>query len=134
MIAGKDAFTPGEAKNSWLTGTAAWNYFAISQYILGVRPEYNGLVVDPCIPAEWPGFKVTRIFRGVKYHIEVENPSSSNRGVRKLIIDDREIEGNLIPLFEAGSVHYVKVVLEPSKPRISGIRSMKEHTHEPIRH
>jgi cellobiose phosphorylase len=134
MIAGKDAKKPGEAKNSWLTGTAAWNYFAISQYILGVRPEYNGLVVDPCIPAKWPGFKVTRIFRGVKYHIEVENPSRSNGGVRKLMVDDGEIEGNLIPLFEAGSVHYVKVVLGPSTPKISGIRSMEEQTYEPIRH
>ena len=63
MIAGKDAFKPGEAKNSWLTGTAAWNYYAVTQYILGIQPQYNGLKIDPCIPKEWDGFEINRKFR-----------------------------------------------------------------------
>ena len=73
MIAGRDAVNFGEAKNSWLTGTAAWNYVAITQYILGIRPTYDGLIVDPCIPASWDGFTVTRVFRGITYNIHVQN-------------------------------------------------------------
>ena len=72
MIAGKDAATHGEAKNSWLTGTAAWNYVAITQWILGIRPTYDGLQVAPVIPQDWTSFEATRIFRGVTYHISVQ--------------------------------------------------------------
>src|SRR5438552_11888595 len=71
MIAGRDAPTHGEAKNSWLTGTAAWNYVAITQWILGIRPTYDGLQVAPVVPSDWPGFEATRIYRGVSYHIVV---------------------------------------------------------------
>ena len=71
MIAGKDAGRHGEAKNSWLTGTAAWNFVAISQWILGIRSDYNGLIIDPCIPSDWNGFNITRKFRGSTYKIEV---------------------------------------------------------------
>ncbi|MGA9269565.1 MAG: glycosyl transferase, partial [Lutimonas sp.] len=67
MIAGKEAFKPGEAKNSWLSGTASWNFYAITQYILGVQPDYEGLRIDPCIPKDWNGFKMTRKFRGATY-------------------------------------------------------------------
>ena len=67
MIAGRDAPTHGEAKNSWLTGTAAWNYYAITQWILGIRPDYEGLRVAPVMPESWPGFTVSRTFRGVTY-------------------------------------------------------------------
>ena len=97
MIAGRDAATHGEAKNSWLTGTAAWNYVAITQWILGIRPEYDGLRIDPVIPAAWEGFKVIRRFRGNTYAIEVKNPSSLNRGVKALLVGGREIPGNVIP-------------------------------------
>jgi hypothetical protein len=69
MIAGKEAVKPGEAKNSWLTGTAAWNFVAVSQHLLGVRPDYDGLIVDPCLPAEIPQFTVSRWCRGVTYVI-----------------------------------------------------------------
>src|SRR5690554_3449049 len=75
MIAGKDAGRHGEAKNSWLTGTAAWNFVAVSQWILGIRPDYDGLIIDPCIPSDWNGFTVTRKFRGATYRITVKNPS-----------------------------------------------------------
>ncbi len=97
MIAGRDAPTHGEAKNSWLTGTAAWNYVAVTQWILGIRPEYDGLRIDPVIPADWRGFTAKRRFRGNTYVVEVENPSALNRGVRKLVVDGREMPGNLLP-------------------------------------
>jgi cellobiose phosphorylase len=96
MIAGKDAPTHGEAKNSWLTGTAAWTYFTATQWILGIRTEFEGLRVDPVIPSKWKGFTVTRRFRGNTYVIEVKNPKGKQRGVKKLLVDGKEIAGNLI--------------------------------------
>lgn len=103
MIAGKDAFKPGEAKNSWLTGTAAWNFYAISQYILGVRPGYDGLEIDPCIPTDWKEYKITRKFRGSTYHIEVKNPSGVSKGVKNVTIDGKPFAGgNILPLLPAG--------------------------------
>jgi len=111
MIAGKDAYRPGEAKNSWLTGTAAWNYYAISQFILGIQPDYAGLKIDPCIPKEWNGYSIIREFRETKYVIEIQNPYHVSRGILKLIVDDLEIEGNIIPLMEKSTTHHVTVVL-----------------------
>jgi cellobiose phosphorylase len=110
MIAGKDAFKPGEAKNSWLTGTAAWNYYAITQFILGIKPDYQGLVVNPCIPADWKGFRITRKFRGATYHIEVKN-TGIKKGVKSLTVNGTAIVGNVIPLQPAGSVNTVEVVM-----------------------
>ena len=81
MIAGKDAPNFGEAKNSWLTGTAAWTFLDVSQYILGIRPDYDGLVVDPCIPASLDGFSAKRDFRGVTYHITVKNPNGAEKAL-----------------------------------------------------
>jgi cellobiose phosphorylase len=96
MIAGRDAPTHGEAKNSWLTGTAAWNYYAITQWILGIRPSYDGLEIAPAIPSHWPGFRVTRSFRGATYHIEVVREGPGN-GV-SLVVDGVQIAGNIVPL------------------------------------
>ncbi len=96
MIAGKDAATHGEAKNSWLTGTAAWNYVAISQWILGIRPTYDGLRVAPVIPSAWKNFEVTRSYRGVRYVIQVERKGSGNE--IKLEVDGKSIIGDIIPL------------------------------------
>ena len=73
MIAGKAAARPGEAKNSWLTGTAAWNYVAVSQWILGVRPDFDGLRIQPCLPSELTDVRVTRLFRGTTYRISIHN-------------------------------------------------------------
>jgi cellobiose phosphorylase len=113
MIAGRDAATHGEAKNSWLTGTAAWNFAAITQWILGIRPEYDGLRIDPVIPAAWQGFKATRRFRGNTYVIKVKNPSSLNRGVQKLLVDGQELPGNLLPAApRSGAVIYVEALLQ----------------------
>ncbi len=111
MVAGKDAFRPGEAKNSWLTGTAAWNFLAISQYILGIRPDYDGLIIDPCIPKDWKGFKIIRKFRGAKYLIEVTNPNGKSKGVKEVIVDGKTVTSNIIPLFAKGTEHKVKVIL-----------------------
>jgi cellobiose phosphorylase len=98
MIAGRDAARHGEAKNSWLTGTAAWTFVALSQYILGLRAEYEGLVIDPCIPAGWEGFKITRRFRGKTVNITVRNPNHVSKGVRRLTVAGEEVAGNVVPL------------------------------------
>ncbi len=111
MIAGKDAFKPGEAKNSWLTGTAAWNFYTISQYILGIQPTYEGLRIDPCIPADWENFSVKRKFRGAQYNIELKNPNGKMKGVSKVLLNGVEISGNIIPLFDAGNVVNVEVII-----------------------
>ncbi|MEM2087979.1 MAG: glycosyl transferase [Thermoproteota archaeon] len=111
MIAGPDAPTFGEAKNSWLTGTAAWNLVAITQWILGVRPSYDGLIVDPCIPRDWSGFRVTRVYRGAKYVIEVRNDGHVCRGVKQMIVDGKPVGGNIIPIFSDGATHTVTVVM-----------------------
>jgi cellobiose phosphorylase len=111
MVAGKDAFKPGEAKNSWLTGTASWNFYTISQYILGIQPDYDGLKVDPCIPAAWDGFEVTRKFRGTTYQIKVENPKHVCKGVAKVTIDGKAHDSNVLPLFPEGGTHQVVVQL-----------------------
>jgi cellobiose phosphorylase len=95
MIAGRDAPTFGEAKNSWLTGTAAWNYVAITQWILGIRPTYDGLQVAPVIPAAWSGFTATRVFRGVTYRIEV-NRAGPGRTV-SLQVGGVSIDGDVVP-------------------------------------
>jgi cellobiose phosphorylase len=100
MIAGPDAPFHGEAKNSWLTGTAAWNYVAVSQWILGIRPTYVGLRIAPVIPGHWSGFRARRVFRGVTYHISVERVGEGN--TVSLSVDGRPIQGNIVPLPPAG--------------------------------
>jgi cellobiose phosphorylase len=107
MIAGKDAFKPGEAKNSWLTGTASWNFYTISQFILGIQPDYNGLRINPCIPKKWDGFEITRKFRGATYRIKVVNRNHVNKGVADVSIDGNRYNSNLLPVFEAGTTHDV---------------------------
>lgn len=109
MIAGKDAARPGEAKNSWLTGTAAWNYYAVTQFILGIKPAYEGLEINPCIPAHWKSFSVKRKFRGAEYHITVKNPDGVCKGVRTIIVDGRPAEGNTVK--HLPGTHNVEVIM-----------------------
>lgn len=109
MIAGREAPTHGEAKNSWLTGTAAWNYVAVTQWILGIRPEYDGLRIDPCIPPEWDGFNVERIFRGCRLNITVHNPQHVSRGVIKMEVDGLPADGNLLVLEGSPVKHQVNI-------------------------
>lgn len=110
MIAGKDAKRHGEAKNSWLTGTAAWNFVAVSQYILGITPDWDGLKVDPSIPHEWDGFTATRQYRGATYDITVSNPDHVSKGIKSVTVDGEAIEGNVLPTFAEGT-HKVEVVM-----------------------
>ena len=111
MIAGKDAGRMGEAKNSWLTGTAAWNFVAVSQYILGIAPDWNGLKVDPSIPSAWDGFTASRKFRGATYNITVKNPDHVNKGVKSLTVDGKAVDGKVVPVFSDGAEHTVEVVM-----------------------
>ncbi len=97
MVAGKDAPTFGEGKNSWLTGTAAWTFTAISQYILGIQPTLKGLSVNPCIPADWEGYTLDRVYRGMTYHITVDNKAAAQKGVKSLTVDGVSVEGCVIP-------------------------------------
>ncbi len=111
MIAGKDAKRHGEAKNSWLTGTAAWNFVAVSQYILGIIPDWDGLKVDPSIPAAWDGFTLSRQFRGATYDITVSNPKHVSKGIASVTVDGKAIAGNVLPVFGDGKQHAVSVVM-----------------------
>lgn len=111
MVAGRDAPTFGEGKNSWLTGTAAWTFTALSQYILGIQPTLDGLKIDPCIPAETDSYTVDRLFRGVMYHITVKNPKHVQKGVAKLSVNGTPISGNVIPADAAQKEAQVEVIL-----------------------
>jgi cellobiose phosphorylase len=102
--------SPGRASHSWQTGTAAWMYRVSFDYILGIRPTYTGLQIDPVIPSTWPGFKAERVFRGTRYFIEVENPDGVESGVRAITADGRPITGNILPVFTAPECR-VRVVL-----------------------
>src|SRR3989339_767383 len=111
MVAGPDHPDFGEGKNSWLTGSAAWNLYAASQYILGIRPSYDGIIIDPCIPSEWKELEVRRVVRGSVYNIKIKNPDGRQKRVKFLKIDGEEITGNVIPYYKKGKEHAVEVVL-----------------------
>jgi cellobiose phosphorylase len=96
MVAGKDAAKPGEGKNSWLTGTAAWNWLTITQYILGIRPTYDGIEIDPCIPSSLKEYRVHRVLRDAEFDITVKNPEGKEAGVSRIVIDGTPIEGCVI--------------------------------------
>lgn len=112
FITGKEhPYKFGRARNSWLTGTASWSFVAISQYILGVRASYDGLIVDPCIPKDWDGFKVTRNYRGKSFDIEVKNPNKVNKGVAVLTVNGKKLTGSLIPHDEMLDSNKIEIVL-----------------------
>ena len=111
MIAGRDAVFFGEAKNSWLTGTAAWTFVNISQHILGLLPTHEGLSVDPCIPHDFGDFELTRKFREGTYHIQVKNPKQVEKGVVSLRVDGQEFAGNVIPYVRGKKEYQVEVTL-----------------------
>ena len=108
MVAGKDAARPGEGKNSWLTGTAAWMWLTVSQYILGIKPQYDGLQIDPCLPTTANDYTVNRRFREAEYTITI-HPNGNQKGVKQVILDGQPIEGNTIP-YSAGK-HTVEVTM-----------------------
>ena len=115
MIAGANAEHPGEAKNSWLSGTAAWNYYAATQYILGIRPAYDGLCIDPCIIPNWDKVKVSREFRGARYDITLNNPEAISKGTISLTIDGQAVDGNVIDPKVYSGTHTVVATLISSQ-------------------
>ena len=111
MVAGKDARNFGEAKNSWLTGTAAWTFVNVSQHILGIYPTLNGLSVDPCIPSVMEGFTVTRQYRGASYEIKVTNKDHAQKGIQSFLVDGKAIEGHVIPYDPAKKQYQVEIIM-----------------------
>ena len=105
MVAGRDAVFHGEGKNSWLTGTAAWTFCNISQYILGVYPTHNGLSINPCVPSGFGDFSITRQFREGTYEITVKNPDNVQKGILSINVDGKPINGHVVP-YEKGKQHY----------------------------
>lgn len=103
----------GLARNSWLSGTASWAYQAAAKYILGIRPEFDGLTIDPCINSKWEGFKVRKFYRGTMYNIEVANPEHICKGVKNIIVDGISINGNKIPILSENIEHYIQVIMKP---------------------
>jgi len=121
MIAGPDAPDHGEAKNSWLTGAAAWNLVAITQWILGIRPEHEGLRLDPCLPSDWDGFTAERRFRGATYRISVRKAPGVRGRVSSLLVDGRRVEGTLVPVVPAGRTVDVVAEIEPPPESRGGL-------------
>ncbi|MBQ6583499.1 MAG: glycosyl transferase [Mogibacterium sp.] len=111
MVAGRDAPTHGEGKNSWLTGTAAWTFTMMSQYLLGIRPAMHGLTVDPCIPETMTGFRCDRKFRGAVYHITVDNSAGVQKGIASLTVNGKPVSGTMIPLQPEGTEADVRVIM-----------------------
>ncbi len=109
MIAGPYAQRHGEAKNSWLTGTAAWSFFSVSQAILGIKPQYDGLKIDPCLPAHIRHLTIRRNFRGATYVIEMENASGGKKAPVHVALDGQPLADNLLPVSSAGLTHRVRV-------------------------
>ena len=109
MVAGKDAARPGEGKNSWLTGTAAWMWYTISQHILGIKPTYDGLLIDPCLPSTAKGYTVRRKFREAQYDISIKNPDGKETGIKEITLDGKPIQGTIVP-YSAGK-HTVEVTM-----------------------
>ncbi len=109
MIAGKDAPHFGEAKNSWLTGTAAWSFVCISQYILGIRPGFNGLIIDPCLPDSIKEFSAVRKFRGANYYIHVNHTKQNDNGILSILVDGKPLEGKEIPYVEGKKEYHISL-------------------------
>ncbi len=107
MVAGKDAARPGEGKNSWLTGTAAWMWYTVSQFLLGIKPTYDGLEIDPCLPTDMKEYRVRRVLCGTTFDILVRNPRGSQKGVKQISVDGKPIGGTVVSC--TGGHHVVEV-------------------------
>ena len=109
FVVGKDHTAYGRARHPFMTGSGGWSYFSATRYMLGIRPQFDSLLVDPCIPADWKGFEAERIFRGAKYQIRVENPDGVMKGVREIWVDGTK--SDRIPVMPEGTVHQVKIIM-----------------------
>ncbi len=107
----KESPKHGASRIPWLSGSATWTYYAITQYVLGIHPEYSGLRIDPCIPSTWGGFTATRKFRGKHLEIRVDNPNHVEKGVARLEFNGKELPGSLIPVEELQDTNVVHVVM-----------------------
>ena len=114
FVMGPDHTAFGRARHPFMTGSGGWSYYAATRYILGVRPRFGGLLIDPCVPADWKRFEVTRAWRGAVYHITVENPKGVEKGVVSILCNGQAVNG-LIPVQPAGSVNEVTVTMGRSK-------------------
>ncbi len=110
MVAGRDAKFHGQGKNSWLTGTAAWTFVNISQYILGVYPTHNGLSINPCVPEGFGDFELTRKYRGATYKISVKT-NGAQKGISKLVVNGKEVSGNVIPYDASVKEYTVEAIM-----------------------
>ncbi len=110
FIVGKDHTAFGKARHPWLTGTASWMYVAVTKYILGIQPTYNGLKIDPCIPSDWNEFEVVRKWRSATYNIKVTNPDNVEKGIKCIKLNGKEIKG-LIPIQKENSINNIEVIL-----------------------
>ncbi len=110
FIMGKDHTAHGRARHPWLTGTAAWFYTAVTKHILGIRPTYQGLEIDPCIPSDWNGFEVVRKWRGATYNIKVKNPLRVEKGVKTILLNGNKLNG-IIPIQKTGTLNEVEIVM-----------------------
>ena len=110
FIMGKDHTAYGRARHPWLTGSGGWNYIAATKWILGIRPQFGGLLIDPCIPSSWKGFDVVRKWRGATYKISVKNPGGVEKGVTSIRMDGAEMNG-LIPPQTTGSIREIVVTM-----------------------
>lgn len=111
FIAGKDSPEFGRARNSWLTGSATWNFIVATWYILGIRPDYQGLWISPCIPKHWDGFRIKRYFRQAMYDIKVSNPCHVSKGIDSIFIDGKKIQGNILPKALPGTTQKIEVIM-----------------------
>lgn len=111
FIMGKDHSTYGRARHPFMTGTGGWAYFSATHYMLGLKPEFDGLRLDPCVPSEWTDFKVQREFRGATYQIHFTNPNGVMKGIKEITVNGSHIEGNILPVMPVGTVNHVEAML-----------------------
>ena len=109
FIMGKDHTAHGRARHPFMTGSGGWSYFSATRYMLGIKPQFDYLLIDPCVPADWKEFSVVREWRGTKYEIEVKNPDGVMKGVKSITLDGEACEK--IPAFADGSLHRVVVTM-----------------------
>jgi N,N'-diacetylchitobiose phosphorylase len=107
---GKDHTAFGRARHPWLTGSGGWNYTAATRWILGVRLDFEGMIIDPCIPSDWKEFEISRQWRGATFHIKVANPNSVEKGIKEIRLNGKQVSGP-IPPQPAGSKNEVSVVM-----------------------
>jgi len=111
LIGPDHPYRHGEGAFSWVTGSSSWFYLAFTEWMLGIKRDYKGLLIEPCLPSHWERCKVIRNFREAAYEITIENPDRVEKGVKEIFVDDKKIESNLLPVFGDGKTHYVKVIM-----------------------